>query len=184
MGYCEQSDIHSPSATVLEALLFSARLRLGPEISDDRVLLFVYETLDVVGLMDIMWVWRESVSSPDVGCREVRVWGGSNDHVLLLFVEDQLYVMVLMELGGGGGERDGDLDGDGISHTLFRAPHISWPGEACTTRQQTPDNNLQHPTACTTRQQHNELQHPTACTTRQQHNELQHPTACNTRQLK
>lgn len=31
-GYCEQNDIHSPGLTVLESLLFSARLRLPSEI--------------------------------------------------------------------------------------------------------------------------------------------------------
>lgn len=32
-GYCEQYDIHSPQVTVYESLLFSAWLRLSPEIS-------------------------------------------------------------------------------------------------------------------------------------------------------
>ena len=31
-GYCEQNDIHSPHVTVYESLLFSAWLRLSPEI--------------------------------------------------------------------------------------------------------------------------------------------------------
>ena len=37
VGYCEQNDIHSPSATVKEALVFSARLRLPATISDSKV---------------------------------------------------------------------------------------------------------------------------------------------------
>ena len=32
-GYCEQNDIHSPHVTVYEALLFSAWLRLPPEVN-------------------------------------------------------------------------------------------------------------------------------------------------------
>jgi ABC-type sugar transport system ATPase subunit len=31
-GYCEQSDIHSPNMTVYEALVYSAWLRLSPEV--------------------------------------------------------------------------------------------------------------------------------------------------------
>lgn len=36
-GYVEQFDVHSPQATVKEALWFSARLRLAPDI-DNRAL--------------------------------------------------------------------------------------------------------------------------------------------------
>lgn len=32
-GYCEQNDIHSPFVTVYESLLYSAWLRLSPEIN-------------------------------------------------------------------------------------------------------------------------------------------------------
>ena len=31
-GYCEQSDIHSPHVTIYESLLYSAWLRLSPDI--------------------------------------------------------------------------------------------------------------------------------------------------------
>lgn len=31
-GYCEQNDIHSPHVTVYESLLYSAWLRLSPEV--------------------------------------------------------------------------------------------------------------------------------------------------------
>lgn len=31
-GYCEQNDIHSPNVTVYESLLYSAWLRLPPEV--------------------------------------------------------------------------------------------------------------------------------------------------------
>lgn len=33
-GYCEQFDIHSPYVTVYESLLFSAWLRLSPEVDN------------------------------------------------------------------------------------------------------------------------------------------------------
>lgn len=32
-GYCEQNDVHSPHVTVYESLLFSAWLRLPPEVN-------------------------------------------------------------------------------------------------------------------------------------------------------
>jgi len=34
-GYCEQNDIHSPHVTVYESLLFSAWLRLTPEVDSN-----------------------------------------------------------------------------------------------------------------------------------------------------
>lgn len=34
-GYCEQNDIHSPRVTVYESLIYSAWLRLGPEVNKD-----------------------------------------------------------------------------------------------------------------------------------------------------
>jgi ABC-type multidrug transport system ATPase subunit len=37
VGYVEQMDIHSSSATVEEALWFSGRLRLPPSVSDAQV---------------------------------------------------------------------------------------------------------------------------------------------------
>lgn len=33
-GYCEQNDIHSPHVTVYESLIYSAWLRLPPEVND------------------------------------------------------------------------------------------------------------------------------------------------------
>lgn len=40
-GYCEQTDIHSPHVTVYESLLYSAWLRLAPEVdSTTRKVLF------------------------------------------------------------------------------------------------------------------------------------------------
>jgi ABC-type multidrug transport system ATPase subunit len=34
-GYCEQNDIHSPHVTVYESLLYSAWLRLPPEVDSE-----------------------------------------------------------------------------------------------------------------------------------------------------
>lgn len=34
-GYCEQNDIHSPHVTVYESLLYSAWLRLSPEVDSE-----------------------------------------------------------------------------------------------------------------------------------------------------
>lgn len=34
-GYCEQTDIHSPHVTVFESLLYSAWLRLPPEVNSE-----------------------------------------------------------------------------------------------------------------------------------------------------
>ena len=50
-GYVEQSDIHSPQATVEEALWFSARLRLTRETSNKVMWAFIYEVSALVLLM-------------------------------------------------------------------------------------------------------------------------------------
>ena len=42
-GYVEQSDIHSPQATVEEALWFSARLRLTRDTPNKVMWAFIYE---------------------------------------------------------------------------------------------------------------------------------------------
>ena len=38
-----QNDLHSPQATIKEALWFSARLRLGPEVSNKVMWGFIYQ---------------------------------------------------------------------------------------------------------------------------------------------
>ncbi|PSC69400.1 Pleiotropic drug resistance 1 [Micractinium conductrix] len=55
MGYCEQNDIHMAMATVEEALLFSARLRLPSEVSKDGATtrVFVKEIMDLIELTPI-----------------------------------------------------------------------------------------------------------------------------------
>ncbi len=42
-GYVEQFDIHSPQATILEALWFSARLRQPNEIDKNALSVFIRE---------------------------------------------------------------------------------------------------------------------------------------------
>ncbi|CAN1225388.1 ABC transporter G family member 32 [Linum perenne] len=49
-GYCEQTDIHSPCMTVVESLLFSAWLRLSPEVNMETQQAFVEEVMELVEL--------------------------------------------------------------------------------------------------------------------------------------
>ncbi|GAB2293593.1 transcription factor [Dionaea muscipula] len=49
-GYCEQNDIHSPHVTVYESLLYSAWLRLSPDVNEDTRKSFVEEVMELVEL--------------------------------------------------------------------------------------------------------------------------------------
>ncbi|GAV68078.1 ABC_tran domain-containing protein/ABC2_membrane domain-containing protein/PDR_assoc domain-containing protein [Cephalotus follicularis] len=49
-GYCEQTDVHSPLVTVYESLLYSAWLRLPPEIDSDSRKMFIEEVMELVEL--------------------------------------------------------------------------------------------------------------------------------------
>ncbi|KAJ8466246.1 hypothetical protein OPV22_028798 [Ensete ventricosum] len=49
-GYCEQNDIHSPHVTVYESLIYSAWLRLSPEIDRQTRQMFVEEIMELVEL--------------------------------------------------------------------------------------------------------------------------------------
>ncbi|KAK3034466.1 hypothetical protein RJ639_033322 [Escallonia herrerae] len=49
-GYCEQNDIHSPHVTVYESLLYSAWLRLAPDVKQETRQMFVEEVMDLVEL--------------------------------------------------------------------------------------------------------------------------------------
>ncbi|CAA6653938.1 unnamed protein product [Spirodela intermedia] len=49
-GYCEQTDIHSPQITVEESLMYSAWLRLPPEIDPKTRAAFVNEVLETIEL--------------------------------------------------------------------------------------------------------------------------------------
>ncbi|XP_010914975.2 ABC transporter G family member 39 [Elaeis guineensis] len=52
-GYCEQNDIHSPHVTVYESLLYSAWLRLPPEVDSDMRKMFVEEVMELVELTSL-----------------------------------------------------------------------------------------------------------------------------------
>ncbi|KAK9281885.1 hypothetical protein L1049_004792 [Liquidambar formosana] len=49
-GYCEQNDIHSPHVTVYESLLYSAWLRLSPDVNSETREMFVEEVIELVEL--------------------------------------------------------------------------------------------------------------------------------------
>ncbi|XP_055830839.1 pleiotropic drug resistance protein 2-like [Solanum dulcamara] len=49
-GYCEQNDIHSPHVTVYESLVYSAWLRLSPDVKEYTRKNFVEEIMDLVEL--------------------------------------------------------------------------------------------------------------------------------------
>uniref|UniRef100_A0A7N2R4L1 ABC transporter domain-containing protein n=1 Tax=Quercus lobata TaxID=97700 RepID=A0A7N2R4L1_QUELO len=49
-GYCEQNDIHSPYVTVYESLLYSAWLRLSPDVDSQKRKMFVEEVMELVEL--------------------------------------------------------------------------------------------------------------------------------------
>jgi len=50
VGYVEQSDVHSPAQTVIEGLLFSARLRLPGTATDAQVQSYVEDAISAVNL--------------------------------------------------------------------------------------------------------------------------------------
>ncbi|XP_058002029.1 pleiotropic drug resistance protein 1-like isoform X6 [Hevea brasiliensis] len=52
-GYCEQTDIHSPHVTVYESLLYSAWLRLPPEVDSDTRKMFIEEVMELVELTNL-----------------------------------------------------------------------------------------------------------------------------------
>ncbi|XWS73072.1 hypothetical protein CRYUN_Cryun02cG0094200 [Craigia yunnanensis] len=52
-GYCEQTDIHSPHVTVYESLLFSAWLRLPPEVNSETRMMFIEEVMELVELTSL-----------------------------------------------------------------------------------------------------------------------------------
>jgi ABC-type multidrug transport system ATPase subunit/ABC-type multidrug transport system permease subunit len=52
-AYCEQMDIHSEAATIYEALVFSANLRLPPKFTEEERMNLVDETLDLLELTNI-----------------------------------------------------------------------------------------------------------------------------------
>ncbi|KAB5513950.1 hypothetical protein DKX38_027856 [Salix brachista] len=49
-GYCEQTDIHSPHVTVYESLVYSAWLRLSPDVDSETRKMFIEEVIELVEL--------------------------------------------------------------------------------------------------------------------------------------
>ncbi|KAK3438213.1 hypothetical protein EUGRSUZ_C02835 [Eucalyptus grandis] len=49
-GYCEQTDIHSPHVTVSESLVYSAWLRLPPEVDSETRKMFIEEVMELIEL--------------------------------------------------------------------------------------------------------------------------------------
>ncbi|KAF1772957.1 P-loop containing nucleoside triphosphate hydrolase [Phytophthora cactorum] len=52
-AYCEQMDIHSEAASIYEALVFSANLRLPPTFTKEQRMNLVHETLELLELQPI-----------------------------------------------------------------------------------------------------------------------------------
>ncbi|KAI3521518.1 hypothetical protein L1887_10988 [Cichorium endivia] len=52
-GYCEQTDIHSPTITVHESLIYSAFLRLPKQVTKEEKMTFVREVMELVELDNI-----------------------------------------------------------------------------------------------------------------------------------
>uniref|UniRef100_A0A7N0U8F5 ABC transporter domain-containing protein n=1 Tax=Kalanchoe fedtschenkoi TaxID=63787 RepID=A0A7N0U8F5_KALFE len=52
-GYCEQADIHTPQVTVYESLLYSAWLRLSPDVDAATRKMFVEEVMELVELTSL-----------------------------------------------------------------------------------------------------------------------------------
>ena len=52
-GYCEQMDVHEPTSTVREALIFSAALRQGQHIPYDEKMAYVDHIINLLELDDI-----------------------------------------------------------------------------------------------------------------------------------
>lgn len=49
-GYCEQNDIHSPHVTVYESVVYSAWLRLSPDIDKQTRKMFIEEVMELIEL--------------------------------------------------------------------------------------------------------------------------------------
>ncbi|KAI3766553.1 hypothetical protein L2E82_16617 [Cichorium intybus] len=52
-GYCEQTDIHSPTITIHESVIFSAFLRLPKQVTKEEKMTFVREVMELVELDNI-----------------------------------------------------------------------------------------------------------------------------------
>ncbi|KAI0431328.1 P-loop containing nucleoside triphosphate hydrolase protein [Xylaria sp. FL1042] len=63
-GYCEQNDVHEATATVREALLFSARLRQPHHIPDEEKVEYVEY---IMGLLELFPLQHAVIGSPSSG---------------------------------------------------------------------------------------------------------------------
>lgn len=53
-GYCEQCDLHNPSMTVRESLIFATRTRLRPfTLSDDKKVAFAMKVMALLELEEV-----------------------------------------------------------------------------------------------------------------------------------
>ncbi|KAL4093010.1 hypothetical protein PRIC1_011999 [Phytophthora ramorum] len=74
-AYCEQMDIHSEAATIYEALVFSANLRLPPTFTKEERMNLVLETLDLLELTTISGEMRGGFTAyfGDLGVDSVKM---------------------------------------------------------------------------------------------------------------
>ena len=66
-GYCEQTDLHSPSMTVRESLIFAARTRLRPfSLADEKKVQFAMKIMDLLELDDFADMLVGDEGKPDL----------------------------------------------------------------------------------------------------------------------
>ncbi|KAH7472623.1 ABC transporter G family member 37 [Phytophthora ramorum] len=83
-AYCEQMDIHSEAATIYEALVFSANLRLPPNFTEEERMNLVHETLDLLELTAISGAMVGSLSVEQKKRVTIGVEVVSNPSILFL----------------------------------------------------------------------------------------------------
>ncbi|RAW20274.1 hypothetical protein PC110_g23284, partial [Phytophthora cactorum] len=83
-AYCEQMDIHSEAASIYEALVFSANLRLPPNFTKDERMNLVNETLDLLELTPIAGAMVGSLSVEQKKRVTIGVEVVSNPSILFL----------------------------------------------------------------------------------------------------
>ncbi|KAG6615867.1 ATP-binding Cassette (ABC) Superfamily [Phytophthora cinnamomi] len=83
-AYCEQMDIHSEAATIYEALVFSANLRLPPNFTLEQRMNLVHETLDLLELTSISGAMVGSLSVEQKKRVTIGVEVVSNPSILFL----------------------------------------------------------------------------------------------------
>ncbi|KAG2974615.1 ABC transporter G family member 29 [Phytophthora cactorum] len=83
-AYCEQMDIHSEAASIYEALVFSANLRLPPNFTKEERMNLVNETLDLLELTPIAGAMVGSLSVEQKKRVTIGVEVVSNPSILFL----------------------------------------------------------------------------------------------------